>query len=183
MTTLAAAKPRTYELGDIKDFPMIATDYIYEGAAVGDNGSGYARPLVAGDPFRGFAIDDYDNSAGAAGAVNVRVKHRGQIQLAIASLAITDVGAPVYASDDDTFVLTKSTNSAIGRVVRFVSSGVGIVEFDAGKGGMGVPTALTDSSTGTSGGNTIGAVSDVATAANAIATIAAKVNELIALQK
>lgn len=41
-------------------------------------------------------------------------------------------------------------------------------------------TALTDSSTGTSGGNTIAAVSDVATAANAIATLAAKVNAIIA---
>lgn len=40
--------------------------------------------------------------------------------------------------------------------------------------------ALTDSSTGTSGGNTIAAVSDVATAANAIATLAAKVNAIIA---
>lgn len=38
---------------------------------------------------------------------------------------------------------------------------------------------LTDSSGGTSGGNTIAAVTDVATAANAIATLAAKVNELM----
>lgn len=43
--------------------------------------------------------------------------------------------------------------------------------------------ALTDSSTGTSGGNTIGAVSDVATAANAIATLAAKVNAILAALK
>lgn len=39
--------------------------------------------------------------------------------------------------------------------------------------------ALTDSSTGTSGGNTIAAVTDVATAANGIATLAAKLNALI----
>lgn len=38
--------------------------------------------------------------------------------------------------------------------------------------------ALTDNSGGTSGGDTIAAVSDVATAANAIATLAAKVNQL-----
>lgn len=43
--------------------------------------------------------------------------------------------------------------------------------------------ALTDSSTGTSGGNTIAAVTDVATAANAIATLAAKLNAVIASQK
>lgn len=39
---------------------------------------------------------------------------------------------------------------------------------------------LTDNSTGVSGGNTIAAVSDVATAANAIATLAAKLNAVIA---
>jgi hypothetical protein len=42
---------------------------------------------------------------------------------------------------------------------------------------------LTDSSTGTSGGATIGAVSDVATAANGIATLAAKLNALLAALK
>jgi len=44
------------------------------------------------------------------------------------------------------------------------------------------PTAatLTDSSTGTSGGTTVGAVSDTATAANAIATLTAMVNKLTA---
>lgn len=41
-------------------------------------------------------------------------------------------------------------------------------------------TALTDSSTGTSGGNTIAAVTDVASAANAIATLSAKLNAVIA---
>lgn len=43
--------------------------------------------------------------------------------------------------------------------------------------------SLTDSSAGTSGGNTIAAVSDVATAANAIATLAAKLNAVIAALK
>ena len=75
MTTLAVNKPRVYELGDINEFPVIASDIIYEGAAVGDNGSGYARPLVAGDPFRGFAERNADNSAGNAGTINVRVHY------------------------------------------------------------------------------------------------------------
>ncbi len=38
--------------------------------------------------------------------------------------------------------------------------------------------ALTDNSGGTSGGNTVAAVTDAATAANAIATLTAKVNAL-----
>lgn len=44
-------------------------------------------------------------------------------------------------------------------------------------------TTLTDSSTGTSGGNTVAAVTDVATAANAIATLTAKLNELLSAVK
>ena len=133
MTTLAAGKPRAYELGDGQEYPVIASDIIYEGAAVGENASGYARPLVAGDPFLGFAKRTADNSAGLAGAINVEVKRRGQVQLAVAgATAVTANDRPlVYASDDDTFTLTASTNSIIGRVSRWISSGVCVVEFDA----------------------------------------------------
>lgn len=133
MTTLAVDKPRTLEIGDLNSYPVIASDIIYEGAAVGDNASGYARPLVAGDPFRGFAVTKADNSSGSAGDEYVTVRARGRIQLSISGLAITDVGRPVYASDDDTFTLVGATNTFIGYVVRYVSSGVGIVEYDISK--------------------------------------------------
>lgn len=134
MTTLAADKARAFELGTIQEYPVIAADIVYEGAAVGENAAGYARPLVAGDPFLGFAESKADNSAGAAGAANVRVRRRGQVQIPVAgATAITANDGPlVYASDDDTFTLTASTNSIIGRVSRWVSSGVCVVEFDAG---------------------------------------------------
>lgn len=133
MATLASDSPRPYELGTIEEYPVVATDIIYEGAAVGENASGYARPLVAGDPFLGFAESKSDNSAGAAGAKSVRVRQRGKVQLAVAgATAITANDRPlVYASDDDTFTLTASTNSIIGRVSRWISSGLAIVEFDA----------------------------------------------------
>lgn len=41
MTTLASDVQRPFELGTINEVPVIAGDIIYEGAAVGDNGSGY----------------------------------------------------------------------------------------------------------------------------------------------
>ena len=132
MTTLAADEARDYELGDINELPVIAADIIYEGAAVGDNASGYARPLASGDPFRGFAERKVDNSSGSAGDKNVRLVKKGLISLAVSGLAITDVGRPVYATDDDTFVLT-GIGSYIGLVHRYVSSGVGIIAFDADK--------------------------------------------------
>lgn len=134
MATLATDTPRAYELGTIEEYPVIAADIIYEGAAVGENGSGYARPLVAADPFLGFAESKADNSAGAAGAVNVRVRQKGKVQLAVAgATAITANDRPkVYASDDNTFTLTATSNTYIGTVSRWISSGVAIVEFDAG---------------------------------------------------
>ena len=56
MTTLAVNKPRTYGVGRTNSLPVIASDIIYEGAAVGMVVStGHARPLAAGDEFVGFA--------------------------------------------------------------------------------------------------------------------------------
>ncbi|MCB9980270.1 MAG: cytoplasmic protein [Rhodospirillales bacterium] len=131
MTTLAQDAQRPFELGTINELPVIAGDIIYEGAAVGIvAGTGYARPLQAGDAFVGFAETQADNTNGAAGDVHVRVRMKGSVELAISGLVITDIGADIYASDDDTFTKTVGSNSFIGRVSRFVSAGVGIVNFD-----------------------------------------------------
>lgn len=183
MTTLAADTPRAYQLGDMNDLSVIASDIIYEGAAVGDNGSGYARPLVAGDPFWGFCLENCDNSTGSAGDKKVHVRTRGRIQLAVSSAAITDIGNAVYASDDATFTLTASTNTHIGRIVGYVSSGVVIVEFDANKAGMGTTGALTDSSGGTPSTTTVAAIGGTfsqSEIANNFATLTAKINALAA---
>lgn len=132
MTTLAANAPRDYQLGDLDEYPVIASDIIYEGAAVGENASGYARPLAAQDPFLGFATAKADNSAGAAGDINVQVRTRGVVKLAISAIAITANDRPaVYASDDDTFTLTSTSNTLIGYVRRWLATGYALVEFDA----------------------------------------------------
>jgi len=131
MTTLAVNNPRTWSLGEISEHPVIAADIIYDGAAVGlVKASGHARPLVGGDRFAGFAIEQADNSAGAAAAENCKVRKRGLVQLSVSGAVITDVGQPVYASDDDTFVFSPVGGTFIGFVRRFVLSGVVIVEFD-----------------------------------------------------
>lgn len=131
MTTLAANSPRSYELGERNDLPVIAADIIYEGAAVGlVAASGHARPLSGGDRFVGFAEAKVDNSAGSAADLNVRTVKRGQVQLSVSGAVITDVGQPVYATDDDTFVFSPVGGSFVGFVKRWVSSGVVVVEFD-----------------------------------------------------
>jgi hypothetical protein len=137
MTTLAANVVRDFEAGYeelFNDLPVIAADIVYEGAAVGENGSGYMRPLVAADPFVGFAVRKVDNSAGAAGDKDVRLRCKGVVKLTIAgvtSIANGQDGVDVYAADDDTFTLTAGSNTKIGRLHRFVSSGIAFVYYEA----------------------------------------------------
>lgn len=134
MTTRSTDLARPLELGTINEIPMIASDIIYEGSAVGVVvGTGHARPLTSVDLFAGFAESQCDNSTGAAAAKNVRVRKSGLIQLAVSGAVITDIGQPVYASDDDTFVFLPTGGVFIGFVHRYVSSGVVIVAFDVDK--------------------------------------------------
>jgi len=131
MTTRSSDIARNFELGTINEIPVIAADIIYEGSAVGTvDASGHARPLTSADKFVGFAESQCDNSTGAAAAKNVRVRKSGLVQLSVSGAVITDVGQPVYASDDDTFVFTPTSGIFIGFVHRFVSSGVVVVAFD-----------------------------------------------------
>lgn len=131
-TTLAANAPRAYELGQRNTLPVIASDIIYEGAAVGVvAGTGHARPLVAGDKFGGFAVAKADNSAGTAAAINVETVECGEIELPVTGAVITDYNQPVYASDDNAFSLSPVGGTFIGFIKRFVSAGVVVVDFDA----------------------------------------------------
>lgn len=128
MATLAADKPRAYELTgghpDYNEVPAIASDIIYNGAAVGESTTtGTGRPLVAGDNFMGFCIEQCDNSAGAAGAKLIKVYDTGVAWLTVTGGDnINDYDVTVYASDDDTFLLTATGNTAIGKLKRYDSA-------------------------------------------------------------
>lgn len=132
------------------DYPVKATSQIYMGSAVGLV-SGYARALVAGDQFVGFALA---NKLGLAtdGAVYVSVQTSGFVTLAITSLAVTDIGKVVYASADGTFTLTQSTNSPIGTVHRWIATGSGVMRFSEKSAAA---TIITDSTGGSTTGNTL----------------------------
>jgi predicted RecA/RadA family phage recombinase len=107
-----------------------ASSTIYEGSAVGSS-AGYARALNAGDSFLGFALAKAVGGS-SDGDVKVNVRSAGRVSLNVTSVAVTDINKDVYASDDGTFTLDPNagTNSLIGKVHRFVSSGVAIVAFN-----------------------------------------------------
>ncbi len=137
MATLTADVKRVYEFSDdggpaYNDIPMIASDTIYEGAAVGESSStGNARPLVAGDAFLGFATAQATNGA-TIGAVTVRVRQRGTVKLTVTGVtADDDLGVAVYASDDAVFTTASTGNTQIGKLVRWVSSTTALVYFES----------------------------------------------------
>lgn len=121
---------RTYELGDIDEFPVLAGEKICEGAAVGIDSNGYARSLQAGDKFGGFADEASDNSSGQDGSRTVRVKYKGTVVITAPSGIIqANVGNYLYASDDNTFTTTAS-NTLIGTIRSFSNNEISI-EFEA----------------------------------------------------
>jgi hypothetical protein len=182
---LSANTPRAFELGSINSLPVLTAVRIFEGSAVGiDAATGYARPLVAGDAFVGFAESEANNTSGASGDIRVRVRTAGEVVLAIAALAITNVEAPVYASDDGTFTLTATGNSYVGKVLRWLATGSGVISFNV-PSASGSIALLTDNS----GGVVDGTIADVGGAFNQatlnanFADLAAKVNAILTVNK
>ncbi len=138
MTTLAADKPRSFGVDGAAlyaDLPVVASDIVYAGAAVGESTTtGTFRPLSGGDTFAGFCVRQCDNATGSANDKKIRVLLRGTAFLPITGVDnINDEGATVYASDDDTFTLTSTTtHSSIGKLISYSgTSGYGTVYFEA----------------------------------------------------
>jgi hypothetical protein len=180
MTQLATATARTYLEGDLEDLPVKATSAIYEGSAIGF-AAGYHRQLAAGDEFCGFSLQDVASQT-SDGDAYVRVRTRGRIVLTITSVAVTDIGKPVYASDGNAFTLTPSTNAHVGRVVGVYGTNLAVVAFDASRAGLGGQIALLTDNSGGTATDTLDAITGSyveATIENTVATLAAKINAIL----
>ncbi len=129
MTALIKDTNRIYELGDINEVPVKGGVMIYQGAAVGSNAAGYAKPLQAGDQFLGFAEEGTDNLIGSDGIKNVRIKKRGSVLLDIAGINLAAINKSVYATDDNSFTLVATNAVYIGKISRIDASGSALVEF------------------------------------------------------
>jgi len=131
MTTKAVDAKLPHTLGDYGSIGIIASDIVFEGSLVGENGSGYGRPLVDGDRFLGIATEQCDNSLVATdGAKNIRYLTKGRFEIALAGL-VTDVGNAVYASDDNAFSFDPA-NTYIGKITRYVTAAILEIEIDPG---------------------------------------------------
>lgn len=183
LTSNIAARRR---LKEYNVFPLAAGVKVFQGGALGLNTNGFARPLQAGDRFVGIAEADYDNTDGANGDIFARVLNEAAYEFPITGLTgHNDWGKPVYAVDDNTFTLNRTSaiagggtlvHSYVGTVYQFVSTGVGVFHYDILKGGKAGIVPLTDNSGGTAS-TTLAAITDVPTR-NAVASIAAQLNAL-----
>jgi hypothetical protein len=130
MGTLKQNITRVYEPGDMNELPVAAGSLIYAGAAIGDNGRGYMRPLEGSDKFRGFAEEYVDNVQGGDGEKTVRFRRRGSIVLKIKGITWENVGQLVHALNDNTFTLNYHQGSYVGRIARLDKAGRAVVDFD-----------------------------------------------------
>lgn len=140
-------KERTDPRGDVVELPVAAATTIYSGGFVGMLATGYVQPyvnvavattLTGFDRLIGIALEEVDNSAGLAGAKTVKVLTSGAFYHAVSGLAITDVGAPVYADADDTLTKVALGNCFAGWVERYEASGYGIIRLPGpDSGGVG----------------------------------------------
>jgi hypothetical protein len=87
MTTRASDIKRDFDASVdpwFEDYPVVASDIIYEGSAVTLDASGRANPGVKTDTyFVGMCAKQADNSAGAASAINAKVRTQGKVNVPV----------------------------------------------------------------------------------------------------
>lgn len=124
MAALSADKPRAYGSGVEPTFtslPCTSNVTIYEGSAVGESTTaGTYRALVAGDTFAGIAHEQVINPA--SGSKRVKVRQKGIVRVTVVGAsAVTQNGETVYAAADDTWTLSATGNSTVGKVVQWIT--------------------------------------------------------------
>lgn len=124
MAALTADRKTSFREGIEIEYKVAASTKIYAGSLVCINTSGYAVPGAdtANFKFVGIAQEQVDNSSGANGDKTVRVKRKGIFRLSASGMAVTDIGAAVNVSDDQTVAKTTTNSVACGKIAEFVSA-------------------------------------------------------------
>lgn len=124
MTVLAADRKTPYREGVEMEYKVAASARIFAGSLVCANVGGYAVPAAdtANFKFLGVAREQADNAGGANGDVTVRVRRKGVFRFAASGMAVTDLGASVNVSDDQTVAKSTTNTVACGKVAEFISA-------------------------------------------------------------
>lgn len=125
MVALARDRNTPRRIGEIAAYAVAANAKIYAGSLVCLNATGYAVAAAdaAGLRFVGVAKEYADNTGGADGDRVIQVWETGELQFAAAGMARTDVGLPVFVSDDQTVAKAGGVNAVgCGIITEFVSA-------------------------------------------------------------
>jgi len=132
MAGLTRDRATSYREGVELDYPVAASTKIYAGSLVCVNADGFAVPAAdtSGYVFVGVALEQVDNSAGANGAKNLRVRRQGVFEFDAASITQAMVGDPMYAVDDHTFddAAGPTNDIKVGLLVKYASATKGWID-------------------------------------------------------
>ena len=108
LTGNIAPARRGYSRGAAFGYPIAPGEVIYTGGLTGINASGQAQRIqTAGTvAFIGLAQGGASN-VGNSAAGNTVVGQMDCYRLTVPSATVANIGAPVYATDDNTLTLTK----------------------------------------------------------------------------
>ena len=133
MTALTANAKREWRPADTVRVEVQAGAHVRQGSLVEVDADGRVAPATkaAGKTYFGWALSEGDNTAGAAGDVNIVVRRRGAVRLRGKPGESIDVGDLAYVEDDDTVSITSGGNTRLGRVVDTVTGSTDVfVELD-----------------------------------------------------
>ncbi len=104
--------------------PIAAATTIYDGTLCFNDASGRIVGIVAAgvNTFAGLATEEFDNSAGAAEALDAEFFCDRTVLLTGSGFTQGTVGSDIYASDNYTITTSSSSTSYIGRCVAYESA-------------------------------------------------------------
>lgn len=114
--------------GILLDYTVEASETIFAGAFVEEGSSGVQAGDVGGGTPEAVILGIAQHGAAAGEIVQCLVG--GIVELAISSVAFSDMNASVYASDDQTATLVKTTNPYIGSVIQVQATGTALVKMN-----------------------------------------------------
>ena len=129
-----AARDGQHKASDLVSYKLPASGTIYKDTLVSARiADGYAYPSrngTATDIFLGVAFETKAGD-GTAGSARVKVQKTGSFVFALSGAAQTDVGLPVYASDDQTLTKTSTNAQLVGYIQELVGTDLVRVRIDA----------------------------------------------------
>ncbi|MCZ6654860.1 MAG: hypothetical protein O7D91_17765 [Planctomycetota bacterium] len=107
--------------GLVVEFEVGATEEIFRGAVVCED-AGFASGFGTSQDFMGISLERVTGGA-SDGDNRVKVQIGGYALITLASVALANFGAGVYATDNQTFTLATTSSIAIGRIVHVPVTG------------------------------------------------------------